>query len=324
MRLIVELEPLSVQVAGKMISPKKCRAFPSWRSHAKKLERLLLVSWLACGVVADLGCGGVSRAVSLDRSQLGRLTFSDEFNSPRLSLYDPVRSPHGRWKTCYWFGWQPGGACVNGSSRDVGPQDPSIVSDPGYNGLSPFSLSDGALLLRVLPANPKDPRNDGKSWAVGMVSSQPSFSQRYGYFEIKTTMPGVRGTWPAFWMLAANLKPPQEIDIFENMGVDPTRILCTANWQDKAPSSSSYVTVPGSVTQPHIYGLLWTANTLVWYLDDVEVKRTANRDLHDPMYLMISGGVGGWRDSGNLPIDASRINGAAMAINYVRAYELRR
>jgi beta-glucanase (GH16 family) len=250
------------------------------------------------------------------------MTFSDEFTEPELDLFEAVRHPHGRWKTCYWFGWQPGGACVNAGSRDAGPKDPAIASDPAYNSLNPFSLSGGALKLRILPANPADPRNDGKRFGFGMLTTQASFSQRYGYFEMRATLPGVRGTWPAFWMLPVNLKTPEEIDVFENLGVDPTAVLCTAHWQDNAPASSSWAKLTGPPARPHTFGLLWTATVLVWYIDGVEVKRAANRDLHDAMYMIISGGVGGWDGSGNLPVDAARIDGATLSVDYVRAYRL--
>jgi hypothetical protein len=287
---------------------------------ANRLWALICLS-VATAIAVAAQSGPATAGPLLDRAKLGPLTFSEEFDGARLDVYDPLRNPHGRWKTCYWFGWQPGGACVNASSRDVGPADPSIASDKAYNGLDPFTLVGGQARLTVLLANPADPRNDGKSWAFGMLTTQASFSQRYGYFEMRASLPGVRGSWPAFWMLPANLKTPQEIDIVENMGVDPAKVLFTAHWQ-AGGMSQSWAALERPVTAAHTYGLLWTAAFLAWYIDGREVNRVANRDLHDPMYLLISGGVGGWEGSGNLPVDAARLNGAAMSVDYVRAYRL--
>ena len=36
----------------------------------------------------------------------------------------------------------------------------------------------------------------------GMLTTQNSFAQKYGYFEIRSKIPVGVAVWPAFWMLA--------------------------------------------------------------------------------------------------------------------------
>jgi beta-glucanase (GH16 family) len=265
---------------------------------------------------------GIAHAATgdrLDRSRL-TLTFEDDFTAP-LSLWNP-RSGEGRWKTCYWFGWQPTGrGCVDKSSRTIDTDGSQyVLVDAAYNNVNPFRQSNGQLAIEVAKnARPDDPKTAGRAYTAGMLTSEPSFAQRYGYFEIKMRLPAGKGYWPAFWMLPADHAVPFEIDIMENHGKDPGTIYCTAHWGD-----GTYTLFPvqlDSVQNEHTYGVLWSREELVWYVDDVEVARTANRDLHSPMYVIAGMGVGGnW---GGNP-DANTKFPAEMLVDYVKVYRIDR
>lgn len=277
----------------------------------------LLVSSLA---VAALLTGADQRpSARLDRSVLGARTFDAEFDRP-LDVFDPKTNPKGRWSPFYWFGYRPGGACIDASCRQVGPSDPTIASNPAYNGVEACAVRQGWLQMRIGRADPTNPRNAGKPYTACIATTESSYAQRYGYFEARMTLPAVRGAWPAFWLLAKDRgkRAQREIDVFEGQGAQSGRVLCTAHWADGG-SNGSPVRVD-DIRRPHVYGVLWTPREVVWYIDDVEVRRTVNKDLDAPMYLIVSMGVGGW-DANRTP-DPARIVGAAAGVDWVRAYAL--
>lgn len=50
--------------------------------------------------------------------------------------------------------------------------------------------------------NPQSIANEveGYDYTSGMLNTYSSFSQTYGYFEMRADMPTDRGAWPAFWL----------------------------------------------------------------------------------------------------------------------------
>ncbi len=248
----------------------------------------------------------------LDRSHLV-VTFNEEFNKP-ATFYDPL-TQLGTWKTNYFFGDQK-----NYSSRTL-DGDWEIFSDPAYNGVNPFKQSNGLMAIIVgATANPSSPRNHGKRYTTGMLTTEKSFTQTYGYFEIKTTLPAGPGLWPAFWMMSTRQGSYEEFDIMENHGRDPKTVYCSVHRRHIDPPTNVTDTIPiDTVTRPHTYGLLWTARELVWYIDDKEVTRHPNPGINDSMYLLVTIGVGGaW---GGYP-DATTPIPAQMLVEHVSGYAL--
>jgi beta-glucanase (GH16 family) len=291
------------------------------RPCAVYASKLMLV--FACLLAAAL-TDGTARAASgdrLDRSKL-TLTFDEEFDGP-LSLWNP-RSGEGRWKTCYWFGWQPPGrGCVDKSSRTIDTDGSRyVLVDAAYNNVNPFHLSGGLLtIINDKNAHPEDPKTGGREYTAGLITTEPSFSQLYGYFEIRTQLPVGSGLWPAFWMAQADHSVPFELDVMENFGRDPKTIYCTAHWGDG--TENGFPVKVDSVQQQRSYGVLWTSEDIVWYVDDVEVARIRNKDLHAPMYVIASMGVGGKPETAGLPDDNTKFP-AEMVVDYIRIFKIER
>ena len=286
---------------------------------------VLRVALLLAGMTAS-EIGRAAPGDRLDRSKL-TLTFTEEFEGP-VSFWNP-KTNMGRWKTCYWFGWQPPGqGCIHYSSRTIdGGGSLEVMSDPSYNGANPFRVQDGRLnLIADHNPRPNDPKNHGKTYTAGLITTEKSFAQLYGYFEMKARLPAGKGLWPAFWMLPEiNDKEPRELDVMEHLGGDPSVIYCSAHWgvKDKtAPDSIKATTIKvdiGTVLKDRSYGLLWTREKLIWYVDDLEVAQMPNKDLDTPMYLLVSMGVGGtW---GGYPDDKTQFP-ASMVIDHIRAYQI--
>ena len=251
------------------------------------------------------------------------LAFEDNFDS--LSLTDGVS---GVWQTTY--GYLGAGPLPSRTLALTG--EDQIYVDPAYAGsgdtalgLNPFSLADGVLSIKA-SATPEALKDKlyGYEYTSGLLTSQSSFSQTYGYYEIRAMLPGAAGAWPAFWLLPSSGSSPPEIDIIEGIGVNPEfSYLTLHDAYLPGRAVAEIVHTPGATTSFHTYGLLWSDTDLVWYIDGVEVLRVPTpQDLHQPMYMLFNLAVGGGFGGGlNVP-DAAALGDAAFQIDYVRAYAI--
>jgi beta-glucanase (GH16 family) len=70
-------------------------------------------------------------------------------------------------------------------------------------GLDPFKVRDDVLSI-VASRTPSDLKEVlfSNEYVSGVLTTQKSFFQKYGYFEIRAKIPLSVGVWPAFWLLA--------------------------------------------------------------------------------------------------------------------------
>jgi beta-glucanase (GH16 family) len=256
----------------------------------------------------------------LDRAPDGRrlvLTFSSDFI--RFSrVRGGAGASGGVWRTAFKEGSHGG---IQNRTLDNNKEmqvyvDPEMRdSDGRAMGLDPFQAHDGQIDLIAEPASPKvQAEIGGRPYTSGMISSQPSFSQTYGYFEARVKLPKGKGLWPAVWMLPADFGWPPEIDIMESIG-DPQQAFMTVH---SGPVPTKGVEVHPNSDGFHTYAVSWDARNVVFYLDGVETQRMATpADMRKPMYIMANLAVGGvWAG----PPDASTVFPAKFPIRYIRAY----
>ncbi|WP_157837135.1 glycoside hydrolase family 16 protein [Geminisphaera colitermitum] len=260
--------------------------------------------------------------MKLEREKL-KLTFEENFRVP-VDFYNPVNDS-GRWKTNYWFGWQQ-----SASSRTYAAAKEIAVYE-AYAGINPFSQDGHSLEIHVNPAPAGDPRMDGKLYTGGTLTTEKSFAQRYGFFEASITMPEGPGFWPAFWLWSRQGPDSlgNEIDIVEGQTVNPAKTWHSLHLRARPGLDGKPVSVPEKpdtaeaaaedIARPHTYGLLWTPEEIVWFVDDNEVARRPNPGFHDEMFLILSVGVGGWEPGNALP---EKFPGK-MRVHFVRVYQLR-
>jgi beta-glucanase (GH16 family) len=158
----------------------------------------------------------------------------------------------------------------------------------------------------------------------------------YGFFEIRAKLPCGRGTWPAIWMLPSDegVKWPEggEIDIMEHVGFDPGVIhhsihTSAFNFSRGTQKTSSHQ-VPDACGAMHKYQLLWTADFMIFGVDDrpkllfkKESDKQARWPFDRPQHLLLNIAVGGtW--GGQKGIDIAAFP-ARMEVDYVRVYQLR-
>jgi beta-glucanase (GH16 family) len=247
--------------------------------------------------------------LALDKSAL-HLTFADEFYVLNLRHGDS-----GTWDSNFWWG-QPNGSALTANSE----REWYIDTDYGpTKSVNPFSVDHGVLTITAARAPTEiRPYIDNHEYTSGMLTTFESFSQTYGYFEIRADMPDRQGTWPAFWLLPADGSWPPELDVVEMRGQDANSLILSAH--SKQTGSHTMVSSTSQVSSTagfHTYGVLWTKQALVWYFDNVEVARAATpADMHKPMYMLVDLAVGGMAGT---PTDGL-VTPAEMQIDYIRAY----
>ena len=167
----------------------------------------------------------------------------------------------------------------------------------------------------------------GSSYTSARIKTQGKQNFTYGKIEARMKLPQGVGTWPAFWMLGSNFETVGwptcgEIDIMEYKGYQPNIIHATLHYPGFSggggPTQST--TISNASSEFHNYSVVWTANTIKFYVDDV-VFHTFNNSGTTPfnsnffiiLNVAMGGGFGG-------PIDPAFVQ-STMEVDYVRVYQ---
>ncbi len=202
-----------------------------------------------------------------------------------------------------------------------------------------FSQRDGILSIRAerrdIPAVQCKSAKFDLKYSSGMLTSAgcnrweksstceglKSFSQAYGYFEIRAKMPKGKGFWPAFWLVPIDGSWPPEIDVVEILGSHTSKAIQTYHFKDpngKGAKVGHSHSGSDFASGFHTFGIDWQPDKLIWYVDGKETYRFASNNITSkPMYLLMNLAVGGhW---GGDP-DAATPFPSAMEIDYVRVF----
>ena len=242
-----------------------------------------------------------------------QLTFTDNFNS--LSLMSNGR---GVWLPYYTYGSNPNSL----GDRNLGHGESEIYVDPTMAGqgskplgLNPFSISNGVLTITAAPTPTADIQDlYGYKITSGVLTTQHSFSQEYGYFEIDAKIPTAPGTWPAFWLLPSSGAWPPEIDVMES---DGGRGVVTQSIHTTSANTISTVAtnLMGTANQFHTYGVLWDPQHITFYIDNVETAQYATpADMHQAMYMLLDLAA-----TPNAPLSSFPAN---LQVNSINVYSL--
>ena len=251
-----------------------------------------------------------------------KLTFNDDFNS--LSIWNGATNT-GTWSTNFWYNDQWGGYTTSKGSTLSGNSEQQWYINANYaptDAINPWSTSNGILTITAKPMDAATKAVVGNyQYTSGMINTWHSFSQEYGYFEMKADLPAGQGLWPAFWLMPEDGSWPPELDIMEVLGQDPTKLYTTAhtNQTGTHTMATQGTTVANMSTGYHTYAVDWEADKITWYFDGKQIYQTATpADMHKPMYMIANLAVGGsWPGSPN----ASTQFPAEYKIDYIRAYD---
>ncbi len=197
-------------------------------------------------------------------------------------------------------------------------------------------VSDGTLKI-VAKKETFNDQGHTKQYTSARLNSIFAFS--YGVVEIRAKMPIGVGTWPAIWTLGKNINEPGaywqqqghgsvswpacgEIDIMEHWGSNQNFVQSAMH----TPSSHGATVNHGGRTistvssQFHVYKLEWTAEKMIFSVDDIEhytynptVKNDDTWPFNSDQYLLL-----------NVAIQESiepSFTSSAMEIDYIRVYQ---
>ncbi|HEV2531509.1 family 16 glycosylhydrolase [Phenylobacterium sp.] len=250
------------------------------------------------------------------------LTFDDEFNS--LSLWNGAS---GTWSTTPAYEDDRG----NGSSLPSnGEQEWYINANYGpTSSVHPWTVDNGILTLTAQKADPSIAGDLGYAkygslgayqYTSGLIETNHSFTQTYGYFEMKAQLPAGQGLWPAFWLMPANGAWPPELDVVEALGRDTSTIYTTVHTEETgAHTQQALATNVGDWSAGyHTYAVDWEADKVTFFYDNKPIYQVDTpADMHGPMYMIANLAMGGgWAGS----VDASTPPVAQMNIDYIRAW----
>ena len=239
-----------------------------------------------------------------------KLTFDDEFNA--FSSNGPSNpgdpSHRGTWDTTLSYG-----------ERKLN-DEVEMYADPTV-GINPFSVVNGCLDIHAAPSQDLS-QSYGAPYTSGIITTNHSFSQLYGYFEMRAELPQGTGMWPAFWMLPQQHVWPPELDPLEAFGAPGPDgdggAYSFHNGQIAAGGGQGQWNDTNGAnlhTQFNTFGVDWEPDTLTFYFDGVAYQTVATPAGFDqPMYMLANLAVGGhWVGA---PVGES----ADMLIDYIRAY----
>ena len=271
--------------------------------------------------------GTLFNAVSLHR------TFHDDFDEHPLSKgkWAPHYAGGAAWPEArYWGG---DGSDFRRKSTWNGEQQ--IYVDPRYSGrgtkplgLDPFKVNDGVLSITAT-RTPPDLREVlfNNEYTSGILTTQGSFAQKYGYFEIRSKIPAGAAVWPAFWMLADDGGWPPEIDVMEGRGQRPGNVVMTTHWRifetQKVHTCGFDFSVPDAVNAFHDYGALWQPDRITYFIDrkpvaDIKVPVS----FVEPMYMIVNLAMGAKYFVGVGFVAADSPDSVAFEIDRISAYQI--
>ena len=251
-----------------------------------------------------------------------QISFEDQFNT--LSLWNDSLAPddgdQGMWRTQYIW---PRDVIIN--------EEQQFYIDPNIHGLSPFSIDDGILSITAEPT-PRALRGvvSGQPYVSGVLTTEKTFSQMHGRFEVSARVPFGQGLWSAFWLLPSFDSWPEgvavlpELDVMEHIGQQPEVFHTTLHTNQTGElTSHPYDHTEGvPLTESfHTYTAVWDADSVNWYLDGQwRASHPTPDDFTRPVHFLLNLAVGGtWPGSP----DATTEFPAHFDIDYVRAYTLK-
>ena len=187
-----------------------------------------------------------------------------------------------------------------------------------------LKIANGFLTITALKENV-----DGKSYTSARIKSQNKFSFKHGQLKVRAKFPQSKGTWPAIWLMGANLDAvgwPNcgEIDLVEQNGQEKNKVLGTVHWKNTADNTnakfSDEITTANVGADFKEYRLIWNENTIKMYVESVkyfDINLNESLPFNQEFFLLLNVAMGGSL-GGDIP---ASFNQDSMVIDYIRLYE---
>jgi len=246
-----------------------------------------------------------------------------ETNLPKNDEGDCVEDAFNKETNASQNGWaliwqdEFEGNCLDFSKWNVEDWAAEKNNELQYYSPNNVKVEDGVLKLIS-----KNEQFKGKDYTSGAVHTQGKFNFLYGKAEMRAKLPAGQGIFPAFWMMTdkENTWLP-EIDILEMLGHQPDQVWMVSHWlgeDGKLKSVSDTFTGPDFSKDFHTFGIEWSPNSIMWFIDDMERFKISRNIPSESMYLYLNTAVGGnWPGAP----DQTTVFPVSFEIDYVRVYQ---
>lgn len=167
----------------------------------------------------------------------------------------------------------------------------------------------------------------GQQYSSARLMTRGIASWTYGFVEVRAKLPCGAGTWPAIWTLGTGGLWPNdgEIDIMEQVGNNPTRILGTLHTlQSGGTGTGGETQIVDACSAFHNYQMTWSKDQILIGVDNVNYYKGVNPGVgysgwpfdfsqYLLMNIAIGGNLGGAVDNTIFPV--------TMEVDYVRVYQ---
>tara|TARA_B110000503_G_scaffold34835_1_gene56787 strand:+ start:98 stop:955 length:858 start_codon:yes stop_codon:yes gene_type:complete len=187
-----------------------------------------------------------------------------------------------------------------------------------------IKLSNGFLTISAIKEN-----IDGKSYTSARIKSQNKFSFKHGQLKVRAKFPQSKGTWPALWLMGANLDAvgwPNcgEIDLVEQNGQEKDKMIGTVHWKNTSNNTnakfSQEIISSGIGADFKEYSLIWSESTIKMYVENVkyfDINVNSSMPFNQDFFLLINIAMGGSL-GGAIATD---FKNDQLVIDYIRLYE---
>ncbi len=189
-------------------------------------------------------------------------------------------------------------------------------------------VKDGQLTIRAT-------KSGSSNYNSAKIHTKDKQKFQFGRIDFRIKLPEGQGIWPAAWLLGQNIDAVGwpacgEIDIMEMVGHEPEKVHGTAHWGPQGGQNrfngNSFSLNKKFSEDFHVFSLVWEANELVWYVDELEMHRLTPDNMqgeqyrfNQAFYMILNVAVGGnWPGSPN----DTTVFPQEMVVDYIRYFKV--
>jgi beta-glucanase (GH16 family) len=198
------------------------------------------------------------------------------------------------------------------------------------------SRQEGGIL--IIEASKK-----AEEWTSARLISKGKFEFQYGKIVFRAKLPAGSGTWPALWMLGANIDTvgwPDggEIDVMEHVGRRPTIVQSAMHTRSSYGNTVNvgFIPVEDFDKEFHTYEANWTPEKIefsvdgkIYYTYNPAVKDKETWPFNKPCYILMNIAMGGnfgsdpqYETNGLKNGIDPKLSSVRMEVDYVRVYKM--
>ena len=171
-------------------------------------------------------------------------------------------------------------------------------------------------------------------WPIGRLRDN-KFTKRYGYFECRCRTQQKPGWWSAFWLQSPMIGASKdaklagaEVDVLESFtpGTINKHTIVTGGYGLDMKYIQTGRQDPISTDEFHTFGVLWTEDKYVFYIDGEEDGMIDQNVSGVPLFILISAETNGYRFNPKRPTEeamAAARAGDTFLVDHVRVFDIK-